>query len=563
MGATLTYENSLVRFFRWVYAGLERTIFMGIKFTFPGRFVNPLGFLGMLTFVIFIVLGITGALLMLFYEPILDRAWNSVQTINNTIPYGFHIRNIHYHASNAMVMLALLHMYYQYFSGRYKIRNEILWVTGILIGTLTILEAFTGYDIIFSERAELAISIAASLTNSIPILGPQMRDAFFGAGFHDFILRFYAFHVFLLPITLIGLMAVHFPRFLVFDVPMVMAVVGAIMLTGGVFPVDLGLRFDPSTPPGITVPEFYLTGLYAFLRTMYDKFVTGVAWPGLFIFTLLVIPFVDRYKKFSWKDRPIITAIGITSLAQILVTTYWGYYIDPDIHKALLERLVIDPIFFYTVMVLLVPLSFGFTYMMIKLAKNAEANAKLQPKKAGSKGAINISQRWLYTLFLVLLGFQVYLNIATYYAVLNGMKNYSLFLMGVIVLVFAALFHLYRYGRAMAKAPPPKPTAPPAAKPMPVAPKPAPGTPGPTAEKPLAPPPSPKATTSQPPPQIPPQQKQASTTPQQSYSPQEVKGASNAEIPPSNQSIDNDLLRQQEINAEKSGIGNGKPTHRI
>ncbi len=563
MGATLTYENSLVRFFRWVYAGLERTIFMGIKFTFPGRFVNPLGFLGMLTFVIFIVLGITGALLMLFYEPILDRAWNSVQTINNTIPYGFHIRNIHYHASNAMVMLALLHMYYQYFSGRYKIRNEILWVTGILIGTLTILEAFTGYDIIFSERAELAISIAASLTNSIPILGPQMRDAFFGAGFHDFILRFYAFHVFLLPITLIGLMAVHFPRFLVFDVPMVMAVVGAIMLTGGVFPVDLGLRFDPSTPPGITVPEFYLTGLYAFLRTMYDKFVTGVAWPGLFIFTLLVIPFVDRYKKFSWKDRPIITAIGITSLAQILVTTYWGYYIDPDIHKALLERLVIDPIFFYTVMVLLVPLSFGFTYMMIKLAKNAEANAKLQPKKAGSKGAINISQRWLYTLFLVLLGFQVYLNIATYYAVLNGMKNYSLFLMGVIVLVFAALFHLYRYGRAMAKAPPPKPTAPPAAKPVPVSPKPAPGTPGPTAEKPLASPPPPKAATSQPPPQIPPQQKQASTTPQQSYSPQEVKGASNAEIPPSNQSIDNDLLRQQEINAEKSGIGNGKPTHRI
>jgi ubiquinol-cytochrome c reductase cytochrome b subunit len=563
MGATLTYENSLVRFFRWVYAGLERTIFMGIKFTFPGRFVNPLGFLGMLTFVIFIVLGITGALLMLFYEPILDRAWNSVQTINNTIPYGFHIRNIHYHASNAMVMLALLHMYYQYFSGRYKIRNEILWVTGILIGTLTILEAFTGYDIIFSERAELAISIAASLTNSIPILGPQMRDAFFGAGFHDFILRFYAFHVFLLPITLIGLMAVHFPRFLVFDVPMVMAVVGAIMLTGGVFPVDLGLRFDPSTPPGITVPEFYLTGLYAFLRTMYDKFVTGVAWPGLFIFTLLVIPFVDRYKKFSWKDRPIITAIGITSLAQILVTTYWGYYIDPDIHKALLERLVIDPIFFYTVMVLLVPLSFGFTYMMIKLAKNAEANAKLQPKKAGSKGAINISQRWLYTLFLVLLGFQVYLNIATYYAVLNGMKNYSLFLMGVIVLVFAALFHLYRYGRAMAKAPPPKPTAPPAAKPVPVAPKPAPGTPGPTAEKPLAPPPSPRAATSQPPPQIPPQQKQASTTPQQSYNPQEVKGASNAEILPSNQSIDNDLLRQQEINAEKSGIGNGKSTHRI
>jgi ubiquinol-cytochrome c reductase cytochrome b subunit len=491
MGATLTYENSFVRFIRWVYAGVDRTIFMGMKFTFPGRFVSPLGFLGMLTFIMFIILGITGALLMLWYEPILDRAWSSVENINDTIPYGFHIRNIHYHASNAMVMIALLHMYYQYFSGRYKIRNEILWVTGVILGVLTILEAFTGYDIIFSERAELAISIAASLTNSIPVLGPQMREAFFGAGFHDFILRFYAFHVFLLPIAMLGLMLVHFPRFLVFDVPMVMAVSGAVMLTGGVFPVGLGLPFEPEVPPGLTVPEWYLTGLYAFLRTMYDKFITGVAWPGLFIFVLLIIPFIDKYKKFSWKDRPIITAIGITSLAQIIVTTYWGFYIDPDRNKALLERLVIDPIFFYVVMILLVPLSFGFTYMMIKMAKHAEANAKLQPKKA-PKGSINISQKWLYVLFITLLAFQVYLNVSAYYAVLQGMKNYSLFIIGIMMVVFAAMFHIYRYGRARAKAPPPRPVPPtpsrPAAAPVPA--KPAPATTAGEAQKPMAAPPT-------------------------------------------------------------------------
>ncbi len=514
MGASLTYENSLTRFFRWMYAGVERTIFMGMKFTLPGRFVSPLGFLGMLTFVVFIILGITGALLMLWYEPILDRAWDSVKNINDTIPYGFHIRNIHYHASNGMVMLAILHMYYQYFSGRYKIRNEILWVTGIILGVLSILEAFTGYDIIFSERAELAISIAASLTNSIPIMGPQMRDAFFGAGFHDFILRFYVFHVFMLPIALLGLMVVHFPRFLVFDVPMVMAITGAIMLTGGVFPVSMGLKFDPNIPPGITVPEWYLTGLYAFLRTMYDKFVTGVAWPGLFIGALLLVPFVDKYKKFSWKDRPIITAVGITSLAQIIVTTYWGFYIDPSRDKALLERLVIDPIFFYTVMLLLVPLSFGFSYMMIKLARHAEANAKAQPKKAG-KSSIDIPQKWIYVFFMVLIAFQVYLNIAAYYALLGGMKNYSLFLVGIAMLVFAGMFHIYRYGRAQAKAPPPKPT-PPAAKPAPAAPKPAPAVPQPT-DKPLAAPPTPQvkpaAEKQALPPQQPPTTKSAETGP--------------------------------------------------
>jgi ubiquinol-cytochrome c reductase cytochrome b subunit len=241
---------------------------------------------------------------------------------------------------------------------------------------------------------------------------------------------------------------------------MVMAFSGAIMITGGVFPVDLGLKFDPNVPPGITVPEWYLTGLYAFLRTMYDKFVTGVLWPGLFIFALLIVPFVDRYKKFSWKDRPIITAVGITSLAQIIVTTYWGFYIDPDIQKSLLERLVIDPIFFYVVMVLLVPLSFGFTYMMIKLAKNAESKAKAQPKKATGKSPINLPARWVYIIFIGLLIFQIYLNISAYYAVVSGMNNFSLFVIGLMMLVFAGMFHIYRHGRAMEKAPPPLPPKP-------------------------------------------------------------------------------------------------------
>ena len=146
MAVSLNRPNGTLAFIYWIWDGLDRTIFTAIKFSFPARFVSP---------------------------------------------FGFHIRNIHYHGSNAMVMLALLHMYYQYFSGRYKIRNEILWVTGVILGTVTILEAFTGYDIIFSERAELAISIAASLTNAIPIAGPTIRDAAFGSGFSDFVLRFY------------------------------------------------------------------------------------------------------------------------------------------------------------------------------------------------------------------------------------------------------------------------------------------------------------------------------------------------------------------------------------
>lgn len=461
-------RTGAVAFFYWLWEGVDRTIFTAIKFSFPARFVSPFGFLGMLTFITFIILGVSGALLMFYYQPILDRAWDSVQFINDEVPFGFHIRNIHYHGSNAMVLLAVLHMYYQYFSGRYKIRNEVLWMTGVILGVVTILEAFTGYDVIFSERAELAISIAASLTTSIPVVGPLIRDAALGSGFSDFVLRFYAQHVFILPVVMLGLMAVHFPRFLVFDVPMVMAIGGAILITGGVFPIDLGFKFQPDVPPGVTVPEWYLTGIYAFMRTQYDKFVTGLLWPLLFIISFVLIPFIDRYKKFSWRDRPIITAFGITSLAQIMVTTYWGFYITPDVSVPLVERLVIDPIFFYGTMILLVPLGFGFTYMMIKLANEAERKAKLAKSSGPQKvAAISLSEKWINWVLVALLAFQVFLNIAAYNAALTGMNNISLFFIGLILIVFAGFFHVYRYGMSQEKAaPPPMPTPVPEAAPQ-------------------------------------------------------------------------------------------------
>jgi ubiquinol-cytochrome c reductase cytochrome b subunit len=121
--------------------------------------------------------------------------------------------------------------------------------------------------------------------------------------------------------------------------------------------------------------------------------------------------------------------------------------------------LVIDPIFFYGVMLLLVPLGFGFTYMMIKLANEAERKSKLAKNTGPQKVAtINLSDKWINWLLVALLAFQVFLNIAAYNAALTGMKNVSLFLVGIILLVFAAFFHIYRYALSQQKnAPPPAP----------------------------------------------------------------------------------------------------------
>ena len=58
---------------------------------------------------------------------------------------------------------------------------------------------------------------------------------------------------------------------------------------------------------------------------------------------------------------------------------------------------------------------------------------------------------------IALLAFQVFLNIAAYNAALTGMKNVSLFVIGVILLVFAAFFHVYRYSMSEAQNAPPPP----------------------------------------------------------------------------------------------------------
>jgi ubiquinol-cytochrome c reductase cytochrome b subunit len=147
-----------------------------------------------------------------------------------------------------------------------------------------------------------------------------------------------------------------------------------------------------------------------------------------------------------------MTAFGITGISQILVTTYWGFYIPPDTTIPLVERLVIDPINLYLVMILLVPLSFGFTLMMIHLAKEAERKAKLAkangPKKVSE---IKLSIKWTNWLLVALLAFQVFLNIAAFNAFLSGMNNVNLWITGVILITFAGFFHLYRYAMSQSK----------------------------------------------------------------------------------------------------------------
>jgi len=442
------------KLWNFVVDRFERTVFLGLKFTFPKKFVSPLGFLGVLTGMVFLLLGITGGLLMIYYEPTLPGcgsfscAFTSVANITNNVPYGWFVRDIHYTASNAMVLLAALHLYYQYFSGRFKIRNEVIWVTGMLFGLITVLEAFTGYDIIFNQRAGLAIEIGASLANSSPSIGPitgsVIRLATFGAGFNDFILRLFAAHVFILPMVMILLTFFHFPRYLVFDLPVVASVMGGIFIIGALFPVQLGTGYSPANGQ-LTIPEWYLTSLYALLRTELDKFTMAGLIPVLWLLMFAVVPFVDTSKKMSWKERPFFAALGITSIGEVLVSTSWGAYVNPNTSLNTLARLYVNPTEYFGSMLVLAVVAFGLTYSVINFL-----NAKERVRKALQPTNLSfLSREWLTAVLFLLIAVQVIMNVFAVQAVASGFNSIALFELGVVFITFSVIVHLYRYSQQL------------------------------------------------------------------------------------------------------------------
>ena len=425
-------------FVKWLVDRLERTPIVTFRFQVPRLAVSPFGYLGTLTGIVFLILGVTGGLLMFYYRPDVNLAYNSVKEIQESVQFGFFLRNLHYHASNAMVFLAVAHLFYQYFSGRYKVKNEVIWVTGIILGTVTVLEAFTGYDLILNQRAMLAVNIAVGLSNSAPVLGPMVSSLLLGGGLYDLIIRFYALHVFILPMVMILLALVHFPRNLVFDPPAVAGVIGALLIAGGLYPVDLGIKYDP-TLAIVEVPEWYLTAIYAFIRTGLERFISGALLPLLFILFFLVVPFVDRSKRLSWKDRPFLTAAGLASIVLIIVTTVWGFYTTPRVDA--FTAVYIEPLIFYPTLLFLVAATFIISYRYIAPPTAEAARPAPKPRPI----TLQLPFEWGVRLIMGLLAAIGILSLLAFQQYLEGLKNLSMFNLGVVVMLFGLIAHIYRH----------------------------------------------------------------------------------------------------------------------
>jgi ubiquinol-cytochrome c reductase cytochrome b subunit len=451
--------DPLVALLRWAWDRLERTILLALKIVFPSRFISPLGFLGMLTTIVFIILGVTGALLLFYYIPLFgdcatataascNQAYNSVGVINDQVGWGFMVRNVHYHASNAMVLLAVMHMFYQYFSGRYKLRYEMLWVTGIILGVITIVEAYSGYDLIFNIRGQLAINIGRTLTLNTPVIGADLAQIVFGFSSNDLTLRFYALHVFIIPIIMLALMSVHLPKNLVLDIPVASAITGVIFIMGGLFPVELGIKFVAGQETQITFPEWYFTSLYAFLRVNgVNAVLGGIILPTVFILIFLVIPFFDRGKKIAMIDRPFWIALGVAALGQMAIVTVWGFRADnPFSPLKTPGQLVIDPSLLFGSMLIASAVAYGFVYSFVRWRRVKVEHLKAQRKPVPFRRVppYILNKGETYSLFAGLLVLQAFLDISIFRAVLVGLRNFALIEIGMVLVAFAATYHIYR-----------------------------------------------------------------------------------------------------------------------
>jgi quinol-cytochrome oxidoreductase complex cytochrome b subunit len=182
--------------------------------------------LGMITFAFFVILCLTGILLMVYYKPSLSLAYDSVKDIHYVVPTGRFIRNLHRWAAHGMVVAVILHMARVFYTGSYRKPREFNWLLGMGLLVLTLGLSFTGYLLPWDQLGYWATMIGSNIAGSpremtdvlgiTPYFDPGglIRQVLLGANSigEESLIRFYLLHVMILPILLTMIVGVHFWR---------------------------------------------------------------------------------------------------------------------------------------------------------------------------------------------------------------------------------------------------------------------------------------------------------------------------------------------------------------
>jgi quinol-cytochrome oxidoreductase complex cytochrome b subunit len=180
---------------------------------------------GGITFLLFLLTVLSGALLLFYYRPSAAFAHGDVLALGQEVPFGAFLRGLHRYSGDGMVIAVFVHMLRVLLTGSYRPPREFNWVVGVALLVLTLAIAFTGYLLPWNQRGYWATTVGTQMIAAAPVVGADGPGALVGAD-RDLravllggasineatLVRFYALHCFVLPLVGAALMALHFWR---------------------------------------------------------------------------------------------------------------------------------------------------------------------------------------------------------------------------------------------------------------------------------------------------------------------------------------------------------------
>jgi cytochrome b6 len=316
-------------------------------------------FLGGMALFLFAIQVISGMLLSLYYKPSPDQAFESVQAIMTEVDFGWLIRSVHSWGANLIIGVLYLHVLTTYIMRAYRRPREFTWITGVLLLAIFLAFGFSGYLLPWNQLAFFATRVGTALVGVVPVLGHDLLLLARGGDnvTGDTLSRFYALHVAILPLLVVGLLGCHLflvqrhgmsvpdraaeraggasrvpsmpfvPDFLLRDAVgwyLAMAMLAAL---AAISPWELGEKADPfgSAPEGIK-PEWYFLFMFQTLKKLpghilgLEGEMLGVLFFGLCGMVLLLVPFLDRGRT----TRRILNWLAAIAVVFIVVMTTWG-----------------------------------------------------------------------------------------------------------------------------------------------------------------------------------------------------------------------------------------------
>lgn len=319
-------------------------------------------YLGGMTLFFFLVQVGTGILLLLYYRPTAEAAFESVQFIMTKVPFGWLIRSLHSWSANLMVGAAMIHMFSVFFLKAYRRPREITWISGVLLFFLALAFGFSGYLLPWNTLAYFATKVGTEIASVIPFVGREIL--IFLRGGEEVtgatLTRFFGIHVAVLPMLAAALLVLHlllvqvqgmsvppaqkensakqkpmpfFPYFLLRDLLGWLVALGMLAALAALFPWELGEKADPfaPAPPGIR-PEWYFLFMFQTLKYIpakvlfIDGEILGILGFGLAALLWLFMPFVDRHPEARRTSR-WFTALGWAAIAFIIIMSLIAYVI--------------------------------------------------------------------------------------------------------------------------------------------------------------------------------------------------------------------------------------------